>query len=54
MGLAVSASKSSPAGLPGLVPVHGSKDSDGPALHFPADAFSSFVSAVKRGRFPTP
>ena len=25
----------------------------GPALAFPADAFASFVSAVKAGEFPT-
>ncbi|WP_323182989.1 DUF397 domain-containing protein [Streptomyces sp. NBC_00078] len=40
--------------LPGLVPVRDSKDPDGPAHHFSADAFTSFVSAVKGGHFRTP
>ena len=40
------------AGLPGLVPVRDSKDSDGPALVFPADSWASFVSAVRLGELP--
>ncbi|KUJ66243.1 toxin [Streptomyces albus subsp. albus] len=39
--------------VPGLVPVRDSKDPDGPALVFGSSAWSSFVSAVKRGEFPT-
>jgi hypothetical protein len=39
-------------GVPGLVPVRDSKDPDGPALVFPAGAWSGFVEAVKAGRFP--
>ena len=39
-------------GLPGLVPVRDSKDSDGPALVFPADSWASFVSAVRLGELP--
>ena len=40
-------------GLPGVVPVRDSKDPQGPALVFSADAFDAFVTAVKRGEFPT-
>ncbi|MFC5662494.1 DUF397 domain-containing protein [Kitasatospora misakiensis] len=40
-------------GLPGAVPVRDSKDPDGPALVFPAEAWSSFVSGIKGGEFPT-
>ncbi|WP_443060919.1 DUF397 domain-containing protein [Streptomyces sp. NBC_00448] len=36
----------------GLVPVRDSKDPNGPALAFPADAFASFVAGVKAGDFP--
>ncbi|WP_446038316.1 DUF397 domain-containing protein [Streptomyces sp. SID1121] len=32
-----------------VVPVRDSKDPHGPALAFPADGWSSFVSAVKSG-----
>ena len=39
-------------GLPGLVPVRDSKESDGPALVFPADSWASFVSAVRLGELP--
>ncbi|MFF2813578.1 DUF397 domain-containing protein [Streptomyces sp. NPDC058000] len=39
-------------GLPGLVPVRDSKDPHGPALVFPADGWTSFIGAVKNGRFP--
>ena len=40
-------------GIPGAVPVRDSKDPQGPALVFSADAFAAFVTAVKRGEFPT-
>ncbi|MEV7771543.1 DUF397 domain-containing protein [Kitasatospora sp. NPDC086791] len=40
-------------GLPGAVPVRDSKDPDGPALLFAADAWSSFLAGVKSGEFPT-
>ncbi|MFE4358948.1 DUF397 domain-containing protein [Kitasatospora xanthocidica] len=40
-------------GLPGAVPVRDSKDSGGPALLFPADAWSSFLAGVKAGEFST-
>ncbi|MFF8790321.1 DUF397 domain-containing protein [Streptomyces sp. NPDC015125] len=33
--------------LPGIVPVRDSKDPHGPAIIFPAAAWSTFVSAVK-------
>ncbi|WP_335981899.1 DUF397 domain-containing protein [Streptomyces sp. CA2R106] len=36
----------------GIVPVRDSKDPSGPVLDFPADAFASFVAAVKSGEFP--
>jgi hypothetical protein len=36
----------------GAVPVRDSKDPEGPALLFPAAAWSAFVTAVKSGRFP--
>lgn len=36
----------------GDVPVRDSKDPHGPALVFPADAWSAFVSEIKAGRFP--
>ncbi|GAA2473006.1 hypothetical protein GCM10010406_05940 [Streptomyces thermolineatus] len=39
-------------GAPGVVPVRDSKDPHGPALVFPADAWASFVAAVKGGEFP--
>ncbi|GHH60597.1 hypothetical protein GCM10018781_05580 [Kitasatospora indigofera] len=38
--------------FPGLVPVRDSKDPDGPALLFRAEAWSSFVDAVKSGGLP--
>ena len=34
------------------VPVRDSKNPHGPALSFPADGWSSFVSALIRGEFP--
>lgn len=37
----------------GVVPVRDSKDPHGPALMFDPTAWSSFVSAVRRGDFPT-
>ncbi|MGW3181861.1 DUF397 domain-containing protein [Kitasatospora sp. NPDC001119] len=37
--------------FPGLVPVRDSKDPQGPALVFPADAWKSFVAAVRSGGF---
>ncbi|KRV46503.1 hypothetical protein AQ490_11450 [Wenjunlia vitaminophila] len=37
---------------PGVVPVRDSKDPAGPALVFTAEAWSSFVSAVKQGELP--
>lgn len=39
--------------FPGLVPVRDSKNPTGPALAFPATAFTSFLAAVKRGDLPT-
>ncbi|MFE4393559.1 MULTISPECIES: DUF397 domain-containing protein [Streptomycetaceae] len=39
-------------GFPGLVPVRDSKDSQGPALVFPASAWEAFVAAVREGDFP--
>ncbi|MFG2192479.1 DUF397 domain-containing protein [Streptomyces sp. NPDC048639] len=33
------------------VPVRDSKDPEGPALAFPADSWTAFVSAVKAGEF---
>ncbi|WP_176956504.1 MULTISPECIES: DUF397 domain-containing protein [unclassified Streptomyces] len=38
--------------LPGIVPVRDSKDPHGPALVFPATAWSSFVTAVKDTALP--
>ncbi|MFD7583246.1 DUF397 domain-containing protein [Kitasatospora sp. NPDC059817] len=38
-------------GFPGVLPVRDSKDPEGPALVFPADAWSSFVAAVRAGEF---
>lgn len=37
---------------PSGVPVRDSKVPHGPALVFPADSWSSFVTAVKSGEFP--
>ncbi|MCX4724926.1 DUF397 domain-containing protein [Streptomyces sp. NBC_01306] len=36
------------AGTPGFVPVRDSKNPTGPALAFPASAFSSFIEAVQQ------
>lgn len=40
-------------GLPGLTPVRDSKDPQGPALTFPASAWTAFLTDVKAGLFPT-
>ncbi|MFE4516938.1 DUF397 domain-containing protein [Kitasatospora sp. NPDC056783] len=37
------------ADYPGVIPVRDSKDPEGPALVFPADAWQSFVAAVVAG-----
>ncbi len=37
--------------FPGVVPVRDSKDPQGPALVFPADAWKSFVAATVAGEF---
>jgi uncharacterized protein DUF397 len=39
-------------GVPGVVPVRDSKDPNGPALVFPAEAWTEFLGAVKAGHFP--
>ncbi|MER7765829.1 DUF397 domain-containing protein [Kitasatospora sp. NPDC096140] len=39
------------ADFPGLTPVRDSKDPQGPALLFPAEAWVSFVAAVRSGEF---
>ncbi|MET9612507.1 DUF397 domain-containing protein [Kitasatospora indigofera] len=39
-------------GLPDLMPVRDSKNPAGPALVFPAAAWSAFVAGVKAGDFP--
>ncbi|MFJ9950019.1 DUF397 domain-containing protein [Kitasatospora sp. NPDC091207] len=39
------------ASFPGAVPVRDSKDPEGPALVFPADAWQSFVAGVRVGDF---
>ncbi|MFJ6136073.1 DUF397 domain-containing protein [Kitasatospora sp. NPDC092286] len=41
------------SGLIGAVPVRDSKDPDGPALLFAAEAWSSFLAGVKGGEFPS-
>ncbi|WP_031515614.1 DUF397 domain-containing protein [Streptomyces sp. NRRL F-5123] len=38
-------------GVPGVVPVRDSKDPQGPALLFPAEAWARFISEVKSGCF---
>ncbi|MFD9688203.1 DUF397 domain-containing protein [Kitasatospora sp. NPDC059146] len=38
-------------GFPGVMPVRDSKDPSGPALVFPAEAWKSFVTAVRSGEF---
>ncbi|MGA5818135.1 DUF397 domain-containing protein [Kitasatospora sp. NPDC094028] len=37
----------------GIVPVRDSKDRNGPALAFPADAWTTFVTAIKAGELPS-
>ncbi|MFL4905008.1 DUF397 domain-containing protein [Streptomyces sp. MMS24-I2-30] len=37
----------------GHVPVRDSKNPDGPALHLPTHAFTTFVAGVKEGEFGT-
>lgn len=37
--------------FPGLAPVRDSKDPQGPALVFPVEAWTSFVTAVQHGEF---
>jgi hypothetical protein len=37
--------------LPGVVAVRDSKDTSGPALVFPADAWRAFISGVQGGTF---
>ncbi|WP_371502099.1 DUF397 domain-containing protein [Kitasatospora sp. NBC_00374] len=39
-------------GVPGLMPVRDSKDPDGPALLFAAEAWAAFVAGIKAGEFP--
>ncbi|MFE2728411.1 DUF397 domain-containing protein [Kitasatospora sp. NPDC059327] len=39
------------ASFPGAVPVRDSKDPEGPALVFAADAWQSFVAGVRKGDF---
>ncbi|MGW4201129.1 DUF397 domain-containing protein [Streptomyces sp. NPDC004726] len=41
------------AALDGVVPVRDSKAPNGPALAFPTNAFTAFISGVKRGSFDT-
>ncbi|MFE2410471.1 DUF397 domain-containing protein [Kitasatospora sp. NPDC059408] len=37
--------------IPGLLPVRDSKDVQGPTLIFPAEAWRSFLAAVRAGEF---
>ncbi|GHH82478.1 hypothetical protein GCM10018781_67490 [Kitasatospora indigofera] len=39
-------------GFPEIVPVRDSKDPEGPALLFPAAAWSAFVAGIKAGEIP--
>jgi hypothetical protein len=39
-------------GYTGIVPVRDSKDPEGPALVFRADAWTAFVDDIKAGRYP--
>jgi hypothetical protein len=39
-------------GFPSIVPVRDSKDPQGPALAFPAEAWTAFIGGVKSGDFP--
>ncbi|MFE4361505.1 DUF397 domain-containing protein [Kitasatospora sp. NPDC058184] len=38
-------------GYPGVMPVRDSKDPEGPALVLPAEAWTSFVAAVRSSEF---
>ncbi|MFJ9771837.1 DUF397 domain-containing protein [Kitasatospora sp. NPDC101157] len=38
-------------GVPGVMPVRDSKDTQGPVLVFPTDAWDSFITAVRTGEF---
>ncbi|MEV7599029.1 DUF397 domain-containing protein [Kitasatospora sp. NPDC089797] len=38
-------------GFPGVLPVRDSKDPQGPALLFTADAWTAFIAAVRAGDF---
>ncbi|MFI9361973.1 DUF397 domain-containing protein [Kitasatospora sp. NPDC053057] len=38
--------------FPGIVPVRDSKDPNGPALAFPADAWRAFIAAIKDRDIP--
>jgi Domain of unknown function (DUF397) len=40
-------------GFTGVVPVRDSKDPQGPALVFPAGAWTAFLGGIKGGDFPT-
>jgi hypothetical protein len=40
-------------GFVGVLPVRDSKDPQGPALVFAAEAWTAFVAGVKAGDFPT-
>lgn len=39
-------------GFTNVVPVRDSKDPEGPALAFPASAWTAFIAEVKAGTFP--
>ncbi|WP_459649399.1 DUF397 domain-containing protein [Kitasatospora sp. Ki12] len=39
-------------GFTGIVPVRDSKDPSGPALAFPTDAWTAFVTAIKTSELP--
>ena len=45
--------EAAPGFITGAVPVRDSKDPKGPALVFPAAAWTAFVDAVKSGELPT-
>ncbi|MFF7995766.1 DUF397 domain-containing protein [Kitasatospora xanthocidica] len=38
-------------GFPGVMPIRDSKDPNGPALGFAAEAWTAFVAAVRGGEF---
>ncbi|MFJ8477936.1 DUF397 domain-containing protein [Kitasatospora sp. NPDC094011] len=39
-------------GFAGIVPVRDSKDPNGPAFTFPADAWTAFIDAIKTNELP--